>query len=495
MVVTGGVCAVVAPFLPGGAAGSSGLDLAGGSAAVVLGALLAFGSGRLVRVAALVVALLGLGLAGAGLVADVRSGLPGPGWPVLAVGALAVEAGVWWARSWRPSALGAVGAVVVVGAALVAPPAVDALATSAGTAVAGGEPAAVAERPGQRRWRWRPTAPVVDVAAAGHGVVVATSDGAVTGLDGTTGDQRWRYARPGAAVGALLVSPDQRTAVITFRSLRDTRAQLVVVLDAVTGAARFDRVVRSALVETDQVRPGRRVLAIREDHGLTAYDLTTGQERWRFSPGAGCRSDHARVVVGDGVVLAPLTCADTAGVVALAEDGGAVRWRHEAPVVAGDGRGPVIQLFGSPDGGVARVRVEGVGDGGDVVLGGADGRVLLRVGPGRWVRPEVGATPLAEVEDGPRVRERAAVDPSGGLRPLPVVDCLRRGPDATTGATYLRVCERDGVVALLTQSWDGAVAETALDVGGGAGVLLVPAPGAVVPAWKGSVDELVGLAR
>ncbi|WP_198320517.1 outer membrane protein assembly factor BamB family protein [Actinosynnema pretiosum] len=492
--MTGGVCAVVAPFLPAGAAGSAGLDLAGGSAAVVLGALSAFGSGRRVRVAAPVVALLGLVLAGVGLVADVRSGLPGPGWPVLAVGALAVAAGVWWARSWRPSVLGVACAALVVGAALVAPTAVDALATSAGTAVAGGGPAAVAERPGERRWRWRPTAPVVDVAAAGHGVVVATSDGAVTGLDGATGERRWRYARPGAAVGALLVSPDQRTAVITFRSLRDTRSQLVVVLDAVTGAARFDRVVRSVLVETDQVRPGRRVLAIREDHGLTAYDLTTGAERWRFSPGDGCRSDYARVVPGDGVVLAPLACAGTAGVVALDEDGGAVRWRHEAPVVTGDGYGPVVQLFGSPDGSVVRVRVEGVGDGGDVVLGGADGRELLRVDPSRWVRVDVGATPLAEVEDGPEVRERAAVDPSGGLRPLPVARCLRRGPDATTAATYLRVCERDGGVALLAQSWDGATTETALDVGGGPGVLLVPAPGAVVLAGKGSTGAVVGLA-
>jgi hypothetical protein len=47
-------------------------------------------------------------------------------------------------------------------------------------------------------------------------------------------------------------------------------------LDADTGSPRFELVVPSVLVETDQVMPGTRMLALRDGETITGYDIGTG---------------------------------------------------------------------------------------------------------------------------------------------------------------------------------------------------------------------------
>ncbi|MET7997906.1 PQQ-binding-like beta-propeller repeat protein [Amycolatopsis sp. NPDC005232] len=189
--------------------------------------------------------------------------------------------------SWRIRPLGLLVAVVVLAATMGAPFAADRVATASTTrGVPDLTPEPVAEKPGGRHWSWHPPADVSAMVAAGHGVVVAAADGSLTALDGLDGSHDWSYARPGTRVHALLASADRRTVVAAFASKTDSGNDLVVVLDADTGTARFDRVVPSVLVETGEILVGTKTLTIRDD-AYTGYDIQTGDELWHWSAPTG----------------------------------------------------------------------------------------------------------------------------------------------------------------------------------------------------------------
>lgn len=414
------------------------------------------------------------------------------------------------AARWRLRPAGAVAAVLVVAAAVLAPAAADAVITRSETRDARDyEPEPVAERPGDRQWAWQPPADVVDVVTVRHGVAVAMRDGAVVALNGDDGRVEWRYARPGAPVGVLLASMDRRTVVVSYRSLHDTRAQQVVVLDADTGTPRFDLVIRSVLVETGQLMPGERVLALRDGELVTGYDVLTGEVRWRWSPPAGCASWFGQVVWGRTTVLVPVECPDALGVVAVDEATGRERWRHEVPRAESNGERQDVLLRGTRDGSAAYLRVFGARPDPDAVpdglLDAETGRVLARPEQPWTVRTELGVTPLLEQEQaaGPGTDLRALDPTTGATTPLSVDACPARTADLTTRTAYVRACADNGrELTLVTQSLDGSPPTSTpvrLDGSGSPArtdVRLVAAPGAIVvarTAFGGTPAPVVGL--
>jgi outer membrane protein assembly factor BamB len=95
----------------------------------------------------------------------------------------------------------------------------------------------VGDRADVVRWEWRGDGAVRDVRAAGAGVVVAGDDG-VSALDGVTGTERWSFARAGARLTEMIVSPDGRSVVIVHTGTSSRVA--VAVLDAMTGERRWE---------------------------------------------------------------------------------------------------------------------------------------------------------------------------------------------------------------------------------------------------------------
>ncbi|WP_033439838.1 outer membrane protein assembly factor BamB family protein [Saccharothrix sp. NRRL B-16314] len=529
MTVVGALCAGCAPFLSGGVPRpEADAAVIGISVGVVLTAALALGGRWSSRVAA----VLGTGLAAVVwwlLVSDLLTGLTGDDLPVLAVGASAVAVGAIGRASrgariplspasteekqvsgrlgWRVRPGGVVAVVVVAVAAVVAPSAADAVIVRSETRDARDFPAEpVAERPAGRQWVWQPPADVVDVVPAGHGVAVASRDGSVVALNGVDGRVEWRYARPGAPVGKLLASMDRRTVLVSYRSLHDTRAQSVVALDADTGSPRFELVVRSVLVETGQLRPGTRMLTMRDGDTITGYDLVTGARQWAWSPPEGCTSRFGLPAWGRTTVLAPLECPESLGVLALDEVSGRERWRYEAPRDQRSDERQDVLLRATRDGAVVAVEMYGVrAEPGSVPNGLLDtetGRVLVRPERPWTVRTDVGVMPLLEHQENGGATEVHSLDPAtGAITPLSVEACPARSADTTTSTTYLRACGDNGrELTVVTQSLDGSpptATPVRLDGSGSrSDVHLVAAPGAIVltrTAFGGTPSPVVGL--
>ncbi|MEU4767511.1 PQQ-binding-like beta-propeller repeat protein [Actinosynnema sp. NPDC023794] len=410
---------------------------------------------------------------------------------------------------WRVRPVGVLAVVLVVVAAFLAPAGAQAVIVRSETRDARNfPPEPVVERPGARQWAWQPPTDVVEVVPVLHGVAVATRDGAVVALNGNDGRVEWRYARPGAPVGSLVASMDRRTVVVSFRSLHDTRAQSVVVLDADTGTPRFGMVVRSVLVETGQVMPGTRMLVVRDHEVITGYDLGDGGARWHWSPPAGCTSWFGQVAWGRTTVLVPVECADTLGVTALDEVTGRERWRHEVRRGDANGERQDVRLRATPDGAVVLFQTFGARATPDAVPNGLldteTGRVLTRPEEPWTVRADVGVTPLVEQAEAGQVTGLLALDPTtGATTPLSVEACPRRTADLTTRTTYVRACEDNGrELTVVTQPLDGSpptATPVRLDGSGSRGrrdVRLVSVPGAIVvtrTTFGGTPAAVVGL--
>ncbi|MFT7839237.1 PQQ-binding-like beta-propeller repeat protein [Saccharothrix sp. BKS2] len=492
LTLVGALCAACAPFLPGGVprpgpdAWSIGLAVG-----VVVAAVLGLGRARPAG------AVLGAGAAVAALVLlgrDLGTGLTGVDLPVLAVGAVAVAVGVFRSRDWRVRPVGAGLALVVAVVAAGAPAGAEVLVVrSEARDARNSAPEPVAERPGDRQWAWQPSSDVVGVVAAGHGVAVGLREGAVVGLNGPDGREEWRYARPGARVGAVAASMDRRAVVVAFGSTRDTRAQLVVVLDAGTGRVRWQVVLRSVLVEVGELVPGTRTLAVRDRDVVTGYDLDSGEVRWTWTAPAGCGSRYTLPARGRTTVPVVVECGDVVALVALDEVSGRERWRHEVRPGPLNGEVFDVVLVGAPDGSVWSARMAGGG-----LFDAETGTPLARPEAPWTARVEVGATPLLEQADG----RTSALDPrTGGTTPLSVEACPGRVADTTTATTYLRACRDTGrELTVVTQPLDGSPPATTpvrLDGSGSRSDLhLVAAPGAVVVAretYGGTPSPVVGL--
>ncbi|MBW4718437.1 outer membrane protein assembly factor BamB family protein [Saccharothrix obliqua] len=368
------------------------------------------------------------------------------------------------------------------------------------------EPPPLVDRLTGRQWSWQPAADVVDVVAAGHGVVVGVNDGSVVALDGPDGNEQWRYARRDGKVASVTASPDRRAVVVSYRSRTDSRALLLVVLDAGTGVVRFEKVVPVALVDREGPVPGTRVLALRDHDAITAYDLLTGDEKWRWTAPGGCGSPYTRPARGKSTVFAAVECPDLLRVVALDEGTGVERWKHELATGPGDERQDV-RLDATTDGAALSVRVftsrslpPGAVTSG--VFDAETGAVLARPDR-RWtVRTRTGPRVLLEVQDGATPTETHVLDlTSGESTPLDTAACAQRVADATTSGSYLRACDDTGRdLKIVTQDLAGGTPVTTpvrLDgSGASAKTALVAAPGAVVvtrTSLGGTPAPVVGL--
>lgn len=335
-------------------------------------------------------------------------------------------------------------------------------------------------------WRWTAPSPLHAVARAGAGVVVADDDGG-TALDGVTGTPRWRYARPGVALGALRVSPDARSVV-----LRHDDGTLTV-LDAMTGAPRWSDDVggEPVLSVTDAVvvltRPAERTVE------QEARDLASGDELWSRTTTPGCEQRTADPQSSLGTVPVAEWCAGRTVLRGLDERTGAERWQLDA--------GPA-----EPAGGAG---LASSSDGTLVVVTGPEPRLLVdpRTGVVRTRIPRTTGSPLLG-EGLPRIEllnrlvpAVAALDLTTGTAvAAPPAPCA--GPSLLVLPTTVQACSDE---AGDTVTVDGRppidLGELAPDDGrplgrpsrAPEGPELVPAPGAVVVANRSTRAVVVGL--
>ncbi|GAB3738380.1 hypothetical protein GCM10027598_66650 [Amycolatopsis oliviviridis] len=496
-------CAVLAVFLPGGAARPDrpDLEVALVAAASVLAALLTFGKSTGARVSALVCAVGATGWAVYCLSTDLGSGTPGGATAVLAVAA-AVTLGVaslprpvrWWL---------AVPLVAVLAAGTVtAVTTVPGLAVRSTTATAVTAPAP-ADRVTAVPWTWTPSSPVLDVVAAGTGVAVAGTGGEVTALDGPTGAVRWTYARPGAHVRALVPTPDGLLLLAVFapRDGGKDRHHLTV-LDAFTGAAVQETLIDDVhgpdlLAPTSTVLPSLTYLGD-NDFRVDALDLRGGIPLWSWKAPEGCVSPFALPASGRDVVLAPLLCQDRLSVLGLDERTGTPRWEHRLPVTRPSDEKADYYLHASPGGGKVSLslRYSGLASGRntDVVLDAATGTLVSTMDPKAPARITLGPVAVSERDENGKT---TAATLDGGVA-VDLAACPDRRAQATTPTAYLRLCgSPGGGMVVHRQELDGSPASTlpvswpppGEPIGGllsGSGRhALVPAPGALVAARAG----------
>jgi outer membrane protein assembly factor BamB len=520
VVLAGLACMLVGALLDrrglGGWDLDSDLDRLAACAAAVLAAagLLALAPSRNARVLAAIVAAAtavpgALAVAGA-----VESGLPGPSTGVLAVGSAVVVLGAA-ARAFEREHPAADGArrplrVALVGAATVVVTAVGAAAASAAVVeapvraatAAPAAPEQVVTRPGTVRWAWDADGPVADVRAAGAGVVVAGGE-AVTALDGPSGAERWEFARTGARVVDLVVSPDRASVVVVHAGTADSGVAVLTTLDAFTGQRRWETVVdrHAALLLTDAVVA---VVAYREppddagDAGLvgarlTAYDLRTGDPTWTWESPPGCGAVPLRSLEAVRVVPVEAECPDGVVLHGLDERTGQDAWslplRPYAPAAA-TGYGM------RTTGGGAFVVADGP-DASHLVVEAATGRVAARLDTGAFPLPA--ADGRVQLRAGEPERVVAAVDPAtGAVVPVPP-GCTREAAAAVTGEAVLRLCHGERYLDLQVDTGAPVPLDllpgdpsAALDLLGHA--FVVPAPGAVAVAVASRSGSVVGLA-
>lgn len=520
--VVGALGGLVAVLLPGGAVRPDRPDgdvLVGAVGLVLVAALTFVPRDRVVRdwVVRLATGVFAVAVAGWAVVcllADVGAGLPGSSTVVLAVSAIAVVVGLV-ADAVRPVRVAVPAALVVV---LVVAAVVGALLTPGlpvrASQVGVVEPAAVATQPGDGRWSWRASGEVIEVVTAGAGVVVGVTGGELVALDGPAGAVRWRYARVGAHLRVLTATPDRAMVVAAFAPGSDptsgsdsssTGAELLVVLDAITGEVVRESTEDSSVTDLGNVRPTNSVHAVQErvagdDYQIRAVDLRTGEDRWMWSAPDGCTSPRLDEQSNGGdAVLVPVRCGNRTGVVALDDRTGDQLWRRvfaeddvTFEILPGDefvavGFGPAL--------GANLVSVFVRAD---------DGSELSPVDPP--ASAGAGSHPVLDL-DQDNGYNPAILDPTTGeVTALPKMNCADWGTDTTTMSSYLQICESsDGAFLAWQNLTSGQTGHTRINwteeyvdkdydhpasMFDAVGFAILPAPGAVVVARSGDTEVI-----
>ncbi|TWF80836.1 putative pyrroloquinoline-quinone binding quinoprotein [Pseudonocardia hierapolitana] len=362
--------------------------------------------------------------------------------------------------------------------------------------VAEAAPVPVAERADGVRWEWDADGPVRDVRAAGTGVVVAGRDG-VTALDGVTGAPRWAFARAGARVADLVVSPDRRAVVVVHEGAA-SQVAVVTALDALTGARRWETALdrRPDLLVTDTVVALARYERPDDDGQhplrahLSAHDVDTGAAAWTWESPAGCGSSLVRSLAAVRVVPVETECPDGASLHGVDERTGQDAW--SLPVRPFSTALSDYALRATGDG--ALLVTAGAGTS-HVVVEAATGRIAARLETEDFPLP----APDGRVQllGGDPEHVVAAVDGSGAILPVPP-GCAREAAAAVSSTAVLRLCRGERFLDLQVDA--GAPVPLGLlpgDPFAGLDLLrdafVVPAPGAVVVAVASSHGTVVGL--
>ena len=170
----------------------------------------------------------------------------------------------------------------------------------------------------------------VDAKVNGNVITVASSDGTVAGLDGATGQDRWRVS-VGTAISAAAGADGRYAAVVT-------KGNQLVVLEA---GRELWREPLGAIGYTAPLVAGERVFVMTADRVLAAFDARTGRKIWSYSrPGEqllALRQAGVLLAVGDTLV------AGISGrLVGLNPQNGSLRW--EAPIASPRGTNDVERL-------------------------------------------------------------------------------------------------------------------------------------------------------
>ncbi|MGW2776729.1 serine/threonine-protein kinase [Streptomyces olivaceoviridis] len=266
--------------------------------------------------------------------------------------------------------------------------------TDGGSRLAGLDPAT-----GRQVWQRRLPAGTT-VRYAGDTALLASADGTVTGVDGSTGTTRWRSAVPGQGIPALDAFPGASTAFAT-RTSADGTSTRVTAVDPGTGRVRWD------------VRLGGWLKPFGAQGGAVfflAVDSTYGAKAIvRYTPGTGATRrvplpavlDGAHATVHGNVVYVLATGGSLDAVDMASGRSGKHLWHLETSVSRGSA--PVVR-------------------GGRVYLTASDGRLLaVDAGNGRLV----GQTPA-------RLGANSAEVMSTPPAPVPVdARVLAAAPDGT----------------------------------------------------------------
>jgi outer membrane protein assembly factor BamB len=523
VVLVGLACVLVGALLDrrglGGWDLGSGLDsdldrLTAATAAVLAAAgLLSLAPARYARVLAAIGAAATVVPGVLAVTGAVGSGLPGPSSGVLAVGSAVVVLGAaarafetagtgraavgGRARAPRVAAVVAVAVLVTTGAAWGAAVAVVEAPVRASTAAASTQ-APVVLRASGAAWEWTAFDLVQDVRAAGAGVVVAGDDG-VTALDGPTGAVRWEFARTGARVVDMVVSPDASTVALVHASPASDVAVLTA-LDALTGVRRWETVIsrHAVLLVTDAVvavaayappagdRPDDGRLVVEID----ARDAGSGARTWTWATPPGCTGAPLASLALRRVVPVEAECPDGAVLHGLDERTGQDAWA--LPL-----RPPSAEVAGKPLRSTGAVLVVTGAGAQTLAVESASGRVVARIDREAGF-PLPAADGRIQLMAGDPERVVATVEPAtGAVVPL-APTCDSEAAVAVTAAAVLRLCRGERYHDLQVD----AAAPVPLDLIAGEPLqgldplrdaFVVPAPGTVVVSAPSRSGTVIGL--
>ncbi|MDB4975048.1 MAG: putative cell surface protein [Myxococcaceae bacterium] len=181
---------------------------------------------------------------------------------------------------------------------------------------------AVDTRTGTPRWRFRSHGRgEFKLTRAGRILLVVSGDSTLDAIDVATGEVAWRWSDPGRLSLTAAVTRDHAIAI----SSQGPGASALLCFDLFSGQLVF----RKELVDTPTVGPiaTEQLAIVAGQHGpnlsLSAFDLHTGQERWRsVDPGIG--EGAAPLVVDQHLVVN----APSGTVYAIDLASGELRWQH-----------------------------------------------------------------------------------------------------------------------------------------------------------------------
>ncbi|MEO3875788.1 hypothetical protein ABGB18_43995 [Nonomuraea sp. B12E4] len=318
----------------------------------------------------------------------------GTGLTAAAAGFLGMAIAFKPARLGIAGVLGGSAAVVATSLATLAAITVmpiDSVASGTGTAMnKKGEPvAAVPTSVSRVGWRWKAAdlSPVGGLAIAGGGVVVQIADGLVS-LNSVTGEERWRYRKPGSHADDVEPSADGGLVMVTFKQSsaaadgsRAKTEQRTALLDAYTGMVLAEHVNPWGGADNPFLHAKGVITALsaKQKYSLSPGVLTgwhpdTSKPAWHYTPPKGCAGgweDGYGLIAGSGTLARDvfaqlLVCAQWVGeksrgdrvrtftlaVLGLDPETGAEAWRRERKVSA---RPDSVRMYRSADGGALSV--------------------------------------------------------------------------------------------------------------------------------------------